>query len=68
MGEEFVRRAHEYLGTKTNVRGFGVTKYNPEQSKHLETATIQIMDTWIDVVNLRGESYGKDSRIPEIVI
>jgi tRNA nucleotidyltransferase (CCA-adding enzyme) len=37
--------------------GFGVTKLNPEKSKHLETATIRLYDLWIDFVNLRGEVY-----------
>ena len=39
-------------------------KKNPEQSKHLETATIQIFGLWLDFVNLRGEEYAEDSRIP----
>jgi hypothetical protein len=68
MGEEFVKLAYEYLKEKTSVRGFGVTKFNPEKSKHLETAKIQIMDMWIDVVNLRGETYDPDSRIPKMVL
>lgn len=49
------------------TRGFGVIKFNPEKSKHLETATIKIKGQWIDFVNLRGEEYTKNSRIPEIV-
>lgn len=44
--------------------GFGVTKFNPDKSKHLETACVKIKDVWIDVVNLRGESYSENSRIP----
>lgn len=40
---------------------------NPEQSKHLETATVQIMGLWVDCVNLRSETYQQDSRIPQIV-
>lgn len=68
MGEDFIKMAHEYFKEKTSVRGFGVTKFNPEKSKHLETATIEIMGQWIDVVNLRGEAYEPGSRIPKIVI
>jgi tRNA nucleotidyltransferase (CCA-adding enzyme) len=68
MGEDFIKLAHEYFKEKTAVRGFGVTKFNPEKSKHLETATIEIMGNWIDVVNLRGEIYEEGSRIPKIVI
>ncbi|EMR08762.1 hypothetical protein PNEG_02932 [Pneumocystis murina B123] len=37
---------------------------NPEKSKHLETATTHIMGIELDFVNLRSESYCKDSRIP----
>ena len=39
------------------ISGFGVTKFNPELSKHLETATAKIDDHWIDFVNLRCEEY-----------
>lgn len=67
MGEQFVTQAYAYLKEKMDVRGFGVTKLNPEQSKHLETAKIQVKGIWIDVVNLRGETYAQDSRIPTIV-
>ena len=40
---------------------------NPAQSKHLETARIRIAGIWIDLVNLRAESYASDAahRIPE---
>ena len=44
-----------------------MTKFNPELSKHLETATAQIYNHWIDFVNLRSEQYNEDSRIPTIV-
>ena len=66
-GEDFIKQAHEYFRGKTQVRGFGVTKLNPEKSKHLETATIEIMGMWIDVVNLRGESFGEGSPGSEFV-
>jgi tRNA nucleotidyltransferase (CCA-adding enzyme) len=46
----------------------GVVSKNPEKSKHLETATMQLGGFWIDFVNLRTESYSSDSRIPEMVI
>jgi len=39
---------------------------NPEQSKHLETATVKIFGMPIDFVNLRAEEYASDSRIPEM--
>ena len=46
----------------------GKIKANPEKSKHLETATIRILDMDIDFVNLRKEEYMGDSRIPIISI
>lgn len=48
----------EYLKLQNQqVGGFGVTKYNPEESKHLQTACARILDQWVDFVNLRGEEY-----------
>ena len=41
-GEEFVKMSYEYLKSQIKVSGFGVTKFNPEKSKHLETAKIKI--------------------------
>nr|CAD1837141.1 unnamed protein product [Ananas comosus var. bracteatus] len=41
-----------------------LSKGNPDQSKHLETARMRICDTWIDFVNLRSETYAENSRIP----
>ena len=46
----------------------GLVSKNPEKSKHLETATMQLEGFWIDFVNLRTECYTSDSRIPEMVI
>lgn len=43
----------------------GVISANPEQSKHLETATMKVYDQEIDFVNLRSEEYtDTTSRIP----
>ncbi|TYZ63653.1 hypothetical protein PybrP1_006786 [[Pythium] brassicae (nom. inval.)] len=45
----------------------GVIKANPEQSKHLETATMQLGDVgWVDFVNLRAETYSEHHRIPDV--
>ncbi|DBA00293.1 TPA: hypothetical protein N0F65_001488 [Lagenidium giganteum] len=44
----------------------GIIKANPDQSKHLETATMQLGDGWVDFVNLRAETYSEDHRIPEV--
>lgn len=49
------------------MSGFGVTRFNPEKSKHLQTATLKIFGLQIDLVNLRAEEY-TDSRVPTIVI
>lgn len=40
---------------------------NPEQSKHLETARMKLLDFELDLVNLRSETYS-DSRIPQMNI
>ncbi|KAJ1463224.1 hypothetical protein M885DRAFT_430467 [Pelagophyceae sp. CCMP2097] len=42
----------------------GVVAANPEQSKHLETATMRICGLEVDIVNLRCETYADESRIP----
>ncbi|CAD8120536.1 unnamed protein product [Paramecium sonneborni] len=68
-GEQFVLKMKEYFESKNiKVSGFGVTRLNPEQSKHLETACIKILDQSIDFVNLRGETYTENSRINQIII
>eukprot|EP00953_Heterococcus_sp_UTEX-ZZ885_P037251 19152-Heterococcus_DN1.PRE.1 len=46
--------------------GIGVIQANPDQSKHLETATVKVLGAWLDFVNLRTETYSQDSRIPEL--
>ena len=38
----------------------------PEQSKHLETATLRVAGLDIDIVNLRKEVYAEDSRNPQM--
>ena len=48
--------------------GFGVTRLNPDKSKHLETARLKIYGEWIDLVNLRAEEYANTSRVPIISI
>ena len=44
----------------------GIIRSNPEQSKHLETATMKLLGESIDFVHLRAETYSADSRIPSI--
>ncbi|KAJ7596771.1 hypothetical protein C8J56DRAFT_1041030 [Mycena floridula] len=50
-----------------NASKVAVIKKNPDQSKHLEPATLRIMDMDIDFVNLRNEEYASESRIPTTV-
>ena len=66
MGQEFANKVNEYLKEKgEETRGVGVIQSNPDQSKHLETATMRVHGAWLDLVNLRSESYSEGSRIPE---
>jgi tRNA nucleotidyltransferase (CCA-adding enzyme) len=69
-GQSFATRLKDFLHACNHnlVSAFGVIPKNPEQSKHLETATLSIMGTQIDFVNLRSENYSLDSRIPVIDI
>ena len=48
--------------------GLGVIRANPDQSKHLETATMRLHGLSLDLVHLRSETYTDASRIPEIEI
>jgi tRNA nucleotidyltransferase (CCA-adding enzyme) len=48
--------------------GMGVIMANPEQSKHLETATLRLLGLPIDLVHLRSEKYTEESRIPTIEV
>jgi len=67
LGKEFADKVNEYLTSQgVETKGIGVIQSNPEQSKHLETATMRVRDVWLDLVNLRSESYAEDSRIPEM--
>jgi tRNA nucleotidyltransferase (CCA-adding enzyme) len=50
-----------------SVGSVGVIQANPAQSKHLETACMNIYGQSIDIVNLRAEVYSEDSRIPEML-
>jgi len=67
LGKEFAEKVNQYLEAKgVETKGIGVIQSNPEQSKHLETATMRVRDVWLDLVNLRSENYSEDSRIPEM--
>lgn len=74
MGFDFAQHLHDYvylvakeptlLGHRGNIARI---KPNPERSKHLETATVQICGLEVDFVNLRNEVYTAGSRIPVVV-
>ena len=67
LGREFAEKVNEYLRSKGEVtHGVGLIQSNPDQSKHLETATMRVHDVWLDLVNLRSENYSDESRIPEM--
>lgn len=66
-GSEFATEVNQYLsnhGLETHT--VAVIHANPEQSKHLETARMKILELELDFVNLRTESYTTHSRIPHI--
>ncbi|KAF9498151.1 hypothetical protein BDN71DRAFT_1386446 [Pleurotus eryngii] len=68
MGEPFAEHLVKFARTQGVVASeVAKIEKNPDQSKHLETATFRILDRSIDVVNLRSEEYTGDSRIPNQV-
>lgn len=48
------------------VRRIAKIEANPEKSKHLETATTNVLGLDVDLVNLRKETYSQESRNPQI--
>ncbi|GLC34026.1 hypothetical protein PLESTB_000830000 [Pleodorina starrii] len=65
LGKDFAELVNEYLKSQgREARHAAVIQSNPDQSKHLETARMKIGEVWIDLVNLRSETYAADSRIP----
>jgi hypothetical protein len=67
-GEAFARRVQEHVAATGGATSrLGVIHANPEQSKHLETATMRVNDLNIDFVHLRAEEYADASRIPRVV-
>lgn len=69
FGNDFAELTRDYLVARGLETGsIGVIQKNPDQSKHLETATMRVLGINIDFVNLRTETYSHDSRIPEVKI
>ena len=69
MGVAFAENLTEFAQSKGMEMGhFAKIEQNPDQSKHLETATLKIFGLDIDLVNLRSEEYAEGSRIPTGVV
>ena len=67
MGKDFAERLQEHLaGSGEPTSPVHVIQTNPDQSKHLETASMKVGALELDFVNLRSETYASDSRIPEM--
>lgn len=69
MGLAFAEHLANFAHSKGVTTGT-ITKIeqNPDQSKHLETATFKILGLDLDLVNLRSEEYAEGSRIPTGVV
>ena len=69
MGQAFAEHLAEFARSKGVETGtIAKIEVNPDQSKHLETATFKIFDLDLDLVNLRSEEYTNGSRIPTGVV
>jgi tRNA nucleotidyltransferase (CCA-adding enzyme) len=69
MGWAFAEHLTEFAHSKGVEMGtVSKIEQNPDQSKHLETATFKILGLDIDLVNLRSEEYAEGSRIPTGVV
>lgn len=68
-GREFAEKVNAYLISQGQpATSVGVIAANPDQSKHLETATLKVHGMMLDLVNLRSEKYSEASRIPVITV
>lgn len=73
-GLRFAEHMREFAGTSNKAKQYGgdivkkITKIaaRPEQSKHLETATLTVFDLSIDITNLRKEVYDDVTRNPQM--
>ena len=76
-GSEFASELNNWLTDHPNSAkhlgeySVGCILSNPDQSQHLETATMRLNNYWIDFVNLRAEEYSNhpnnESRIPNVI-
>lgn len=69
MGFAFAEHLKDFA-TREGIQAGTISKIaqNPDQSKHLETATFKLFGLDIDLVNLRSEAYAENSRIPTEVV
>ena len=65
-GDEFAKFLYERESQYGGISSIGVVKENPDQSKHIRTATFRFFGFDIDMNNLRSETYAENSRIPEV--
>ena len=69
MGLEFAEHLRDFAQSNGMQLGtIAKIEQNPDQSKHLETATMKVHGLDIDLVNLRSEEYASGSRIPTGVV
>lgn len=69
MGFPFAQHLSEFASSRGIPIGtISKIEQNPDQSKHLETATFKILGLELDLVNLRSEEYASNSRIPTGVV
>ncbi|KAF8887799.1 hypothetical protein BD779DRAFT_1672615 [Infundibulicybe gibba] len=67
MGLPFAEHLADFAESKgIHTGAIGKIAQNPDQSKHLETATFKVLGLDIDLVNLRSEEYAESSRIPTV--
>jgi len=62
-GLSFASRVAKHMGLGDKV---GIVKVNPEKSKHVETAIINIMGIEVQFTGFRKETYDNESRIPKV--
>lgn len=68
-GAEFAHATRRHFAKQKGVLyGMSVVKCNPAQSKHLESATMRLLGSKVDVVHMRDEDYTDDSRIPGVSV
>jgi tRNA nucleotidyltransferase/poly(A) polymerase len=65
-GDVFSEFLHQRERSKGNISSIGIVKENPDQSKHIRTASFRFHGIDFDINNLRSETYTESSRIPEV--